>query len=245
VQLGMIGLGRWGPIWSGGDEGGHESVVFDLNPDNVNNSPRRATGGRRWPIFGPKNWRSPGGVGDGPRRNADRKDCHGPGRSHGAATRSSTRQTPISRTTLPESKALKPKGIHYVMSHQRRHLGLRARLRHEIGGPQDVVKPSIRFSRRWPPARRHSPTPGREKAGGTSEEGYLYCGPSGSGPFREMSITHRIRPDAGVAKGFDIFKSAATEYSRRYRYISTSDMPRSGGAAAWSAPCCSTSPRWR
>jgi 6-phosphogluconate dehydrogenase len=29
-------------------------------------------------------------------------------------------------------------------------------------------------------------TPGREKAGGTAEEGYLYCGPSGAGHFVKM-----------------------------------------------------------
>src|SRR5262249_39460987 len=55
-------------------------------------------------------------------------------------------------------------------------------------------------------------TPGREKLGGTSEFGYLYCGPSGAGHFVKMvhnGIEYGLMQ--AYAEGFDIFRNAASE----------------------------------
>jgi 6-phosphogluconate dehydrogenase len=52
-------------------------------------------------------------------------------------------------------------------------------------------------------------TPGREKAGGTAEDGYLHCGPSGAGHFVKMvhnGIEYGIM--AAYAEGFNIMKHA-------------------------------------
>jgi 6-phosphogluconate dehydrogenase len=52
-------------------------------------------------------------------------------------------------------------------------------------------------------------TPGREKASGTSEDGYLHCGPSGAGHFVKMvhnGIEYGIM--AAYAEGFNIMKHA-------------------------------------
>ena len=52
-------------------------------------------------------------------------------------------------------------------------------------------------------------TPGREKLGGTAEEGYIYCGPSGAGHFVKMvhnGIEYGIMQ--AYAEGFDIFRNA-------------------------------------
>ena len=52
-------------------------------------------------------------------------------------------------------------------------------------------------------------TPGREKAGGTAEEGYLYCGPSGAGHFVKMvhnGIEYGLM--AAYAEGLNILKHA-------------------------------------
>ena len=52
-------------------------------------------------------------------------------------------------------------------------------------------------------------TPGREKLGGTSEEGYLHCGPSGGGHFVKMvhnGIEYGIM--AAYAEGLNIIRSA-------------------------------------
>jgi 6-phosphogluconate dehydrogenase len=63
-------------------------------------------------------------------------------------------------------------------------------------------------------------TPGREKLGGTSELGYLYCGPSGAGHFVKMvhnGIEYGLMQ--AYAEGFDIFRNAASEQlAREYRY---------------------------
>ncbi len=52
-------------------------------------------------------------------------------------------------------------------------------------------------------------TPGREKLGGTAEDGYIHCGPSGSGHFVKMvhnGIEYGMMQ--AYAEGFDIFKNA-------------------------------------
>ncbi len=55
-------------------------------------------------------------------------------------------------------------------------------------------------------------TPGREKLGGTAEEGWLHCGPVGSGHFVKMvhnGIEYGIMQ--ALAEGFDIMRGAANE----------------------------------
>ena len=52
-------------------------------------------------------------------------------------------------------------------------------------------------------------TPGRDKVGGTAEQGYLHCGPSGGGHFVKMvhnGIEYGIM--AAYAEGFNVLKSA-------------------------------------
>ena len=52
-------------------------------------------------------------------------------------------------------------------------------------------------------------TPGREKAGGTAEEGYLHCGPSGGGHFVKMvhnGIEYGMM--AAYAEGLGVLKAA-------------------------------------
>mgnify|MGYP003694389143 CR=1 FL=1 len=52
-------------------------------------------------------------------------------------------------------------------------------------------------------------TPGREKAGGTSEQGYLHCGPSGAGHFVKMvhnGIEYGVM--AAYAEGLAVLKAA-------------------------------------
>src|SRR5205814_8479648 len=55
-------------------------------------------------------------------------------------------------------------------------------------------------------------TPGREKAGGTAEHGYLYCGPSGAGHFVKMvhnGIEYGLMQ--AYAEGLDIFRNAGSK----------------------------------
>src|ERR1700741_1500180 len=56
-----------------------------------------------------------------------------------------------------------------------------------IGGEADVVRHLDPIFKALAPGRGNIPrTPGREKVGGTAEDGYLHCGPNGAGHFVKM-----------------------------------------------------------
>jgi len=79
-----------------------------------------------------------------------------------------------------------------------------------IGGEAAVVEHlDPIFARLAPGAGDISRTPGREKAGGTPEQGYLHCGPNGAGHFVKMvhnGIEYGIM--AAYAEGLGILRSA-------------------------------------
>src|ERR1700757_245812 len=79
-----------------------------------------------------------------------------------------------------------------------------------IGGEDDVVKHLDPVFPTLAPGRGDVPrTAGREKIGGTAEEGYLHCGPNGSGHFVKMvhnGIEYGIM--AAYAEGLGILRSA-------------------------------------
>lgn len=56
-----------------------------------------------------------------------------------------------------------------------------------IGGESEAVKHLDSVFATLAPGRSDIPsTPGREKASGTSEQGYLHCGPNGAGHLVKM-----------------------------------------------------------
>lgn len=79
-----------------------------------------------------------------------------------------------------------------------------------IGGENEVVKRlDPIFSTLAPGIGEISRTPGREKTDGTSEQGYLHCGPNGAGHFVKMvhnGIEYGIM--AAYAEGLGILRSA-------------------------------------
>ncbi len=83
-----------------------------------------------------------------------------------------------------------------------------------IGGPAEAFRRlDPIFSTLAPGRGTASRTPGRETArGGTAEEGYLHCGPSGSGHFVKMihnGIEYGMMQ--ALAEGFDILRNASSE----------------------------------
>jgi 6-phosphogluconate dehydrogenase len=106
---------------------------------------------------------------------------------------------------------LKPKGIHYVdVGTSGGVWGLERGYCMMIGGEADVVRRLDPIFAALAPGMGNSPrTPGREKVGGTSEHGYLHCGPSGAGHFVKMvhnGIEYGLM--AAYAEGFNILKNA-------------------------------------
>jgi len=79
-----------------------------------------------------------------------------------------------------------------------------------IGGEPDVIKHLDPIFATLAPGRGDiSPTPGREQPKGTSEDGYLHCGPNGAGHFVKMvhnGIEYGIM--AAYAEGLSILRSA-------------------------------------
>jgi 6-phosphogluconate dehydrogenase len=79
-----------------------------------------------------------------------------------------------------------------------------------IGGPADTVQRLDPIFATLAPGIGDIPrTPGREKAGGTSERGYLHCGPNGAGHFVKMvhnGIEYGLM--AAYAEGLGILKAA-------------------------------------
>jgi 6-phosphogluconate dehydrogenase len=79
-----------------------------------------------------------------------------------------------------------------------------------IGGEADVVKSlDPIFQALAPGIGDISRTPGREKVGGTSEQGYLHCGPNGAGHFVKMvhnGIEYGLM--AAYAEGLSILRAA-------------------------------------
>jgi 6-phosphogluconate dehydrogenase len=79
-----------------------------------------------------------------------------------------------------------------------------------IGGPAAAVARLDPIWKTLAPGRGALPrTPGREKVGGTAEDGYLHCGPSGAGHFVKMvhnGVEYGLM--AAYAEGFDILRHA-------------------------------------
>jgi 6-phosphogluconate dehydrogenase len=112
---------------------------------------------------------------------------------------------------IRRAKELARKGTHYVDCGTSGGVwGLERGYCLMIGGPSDIVKHLDPIFKTLAPGRGSiSRTPGREKIGGTAEEGYLHCGPSGAGHFVKMvhnGIEYGIM--AAYAEGFNILYHA-------------------------------------
>ncbi len=80
-----------------------------------------------------------------------------------------------------------------------------------IGGETEMVQRLDPIFAALAPGRGDLPrTPGREKTGGTAENGYLHCGPSGAGHFVKMvhnGVEYGLM--AAYAEGFNILHHAS------------------------------------
>jgi 6-phosphogluconate dehydrogenase len=112
---------------------------------------------------------------------------------------------------IRRAKALAPKRIHYVdVGTSGGVWGLERGYCMMIGGEKNVVAHLDPIFATLAPGRGDVPrTPGREKVGGTAEQGYLHCGPNGAGHFVKMvhnGIEYGIM--AAYAEGIGILRAA-------------------------------------
>src|SRR5437870_6205613 len=212
MQLGMIGLGRMGAnMVRRLIKGGHDCVVFDMSPDAVNEMVKeRATGSSSLAEFvrqlgTPRAvWLMvPAAVVD--KTIADLLPSLEPGDILIDGGNS------YYIDDIRRAKELSPKQIHYVdVGTSGGVWGLERGYCMMIGGEPEVVRRlDPIFARLAPGAGDIARTPGREKANGTSEQGYLHCGPNGAGHFVKMvhnGIEYGIM--AAYAEGLGVIRSA-------------------------------------
>ncbi len=212
MQLGMIGLGRMGAnIVRRLMRGGHECVVFDNNQAAVKELggqgalgaaslaefARRLTPPRAvWLMV-------PAGVVDGVIAGV------APHLEPGDVLIDGGNSYYID--DIRRAKELQARGIAYLdVGTSGGVWGLERGYCQMIGGPREVVERLDPIFKTLAPGRAAAPrTPGRETAGGTAEEGYLYCGPSGAGHFVKMvhnGIEYGVM--AAYAEGLNILQHA-------------------------------------
>jgi len=112
---------------------------------------------------------------------------------------------------IRRAKELKPLGIHYAdVGTSGGVWGLDRGYCQMIGGENEIIKHLDPIFKCLAPGKGNvDPTPGRDKVGGSAEEGYLHCGPSGAGHFVKMvhnGIEYGIM--ASYAEGLNILKHA-------------------------------------
>src|SRR5690242_12316155 len=112
---------------------------------------------------------------------------------------------------IRRAKELAPKGIRYVdVGTSGGVWGLERGYCMMIGGDTDAVSHLDPIFATLAPGRGDIPrTPGRDEPGGTSERGYLHCGPTGAGHFVKMvhnGIEYGVM--AAYAEGFAVLKAA-------------------------------------
>ena len=112
---------------------------------------------------------------------------------------------------IKRAKDLTPKRIHYVdVGTSGGVWGLERGYCMMIGGEPEAVKHLDPVFATLAPGLQNIPrTPGRDKIGGTSEQGYLHCGPNGAGHFVKMvhnGIEYGVM--AAYAEGLNVLHEA-------------------------------------
>jgi 6-phosphogluconate dehydrogenase len=134
---------------------------------------------------------------------------------------------------IRRAQALAPKRIHYVDAGTSGGVyGLERGYCMMIGGDKEVVQRLDPIFKTLAPGRGSiERTPGRDKLGGTAEDGYLHCGPVGAGHFVKMvhnGIEYGIMQ--AIAEGFDIMRGAGNStVAEQHRF----NLPVADIAEVW------------
>ncbi len=212
MQLGMIGLGRMGAnMVRRLMRGGHTCVVYDRNQDTVKElAGEGAVGAASLQEFVQKLstpraiWLMvPAGVVDFSLGELTPLLAKGDAVIDGGNS--------YYVDDIRRAKTLREKGIDYVdVGTSGGVWGLDRGYCMMIGGPDATVTRLDPIFKTLAPGIGDIPrTPGREKAGGTSELGYLHCGGNGAGHFVKMvhnGIEYGLM--ASYAEGLGILRSA-------------------------------------
>ena len=212
MQLGMVGLGRMG-----GNmvrrliKGGHQCVVYDRAPQSVKNLVRDKALGADSPADLVKKLAKPRAIWlMVPAAVVDKTIADFvPQLEPGDILIDGGNSYYVD--DIRRAKELAARKIHYMdVGTSGGVWGLERGYCMMIGGEHDVVRSlDPIFATLAPGIGNIQRTPGREKLGGTAEQGYLHCGPNGAGHFVKMvhnGIEYGIM--AAYAEGLGVLKSA-------------------------------------
>ena len=212
MQLGMVGLGRMGAnMVRRLVNAGHECVVFDMFPKAVEELVKeKAVGSSSLQDFA-KKLNQPRAIWLMVPAAAVDETIAGivPHLEPGDILIDGGNSYYID--DIRRAKDLATKQIHYVdVGTSGGVWGLERGYCMMIGGPPAAVQHLDPIFKTLAPGKGDiDRTPGREKMGGTAEEGYLHCGPNGGGHFVKMvhnGIEYGIM--AAYAEGLNILNSA-------------------------------------
>ena len=216
MRLGMVGLGRMGSNMARRlMRGGHEVVVTDLSADSVKHmAGEGAVGSSSLDDFVSKLGKPKIAWLMVPAGAPTEQTVQTLAQKMQAGDILIDGGNSYFKDDVRRSKQLKDKGIHYCdVGTSGGVWGLERGYCMMLGGPKEIVQQLDPIFKTLAPGRGDIPrTPGREKMGGTSEDGYLYCGPSGAGHFVKMvhnGIEYGMMQ--AYAEGFDIFKNATSK----------------------------------
>src|SRR5207248_9386041 len=216
MQLGMVGLGRMGANMTRRlMRGGHQLTVSDLSPDAVKGLVAEgATGSTSLEDLISK-LKPPRAVwimvpaGEPTEQTVQKLAQHlqaGDAIIDGGNS--------YFKDDVRRAKDLSSKGIHYIdVGTSGGVWGLERGYCMMIGGPKEAVQRLDPVFKTLAPGRGDIPrTPGRDKLAGTAEDGYIHCGPAGSGHFVKMvhnGIEYGLMQ--AYAEGFDILRNAGSK----------------------------------
>ena len=216
MQLGMIGLGRMGAnMVRRLMRGGHSCVVWDVSPDSIKKlAGEGATGSDSLADFITKLDKPRAVWIMVPAGEATEKTVNDLSAVLEAGDTIIDGGNSYFKDDVRRAKLLTEKSINYVdVGTSGGVWGLDRGYCMMIGGPEEAVSRLDPIFKTLAPGRGDIVrTAGREKLTGTVEDGYLHCGPSGSGHFVKMvhnGIEYGLMQ--AYAEGFDIFHNAKSE----------------------------------
>jgi 6-phosphogluconate dehydrogenase len=212
MQIGMIGLGRMGANMTRRLlRSGHECVVFDVSPKAVEEVVHEgAVGANELQDF-VKKLKKPRAIWLMVPAALVDKTISDLADSIDAGDIIIDGGNSYYIDDIRRAQDLASKGIHYVdVGTSGGVWGLERGYCMMIGGELDIVKHLDPIFGTLAPGMGDIPrTPGRERIGGTAEQGYLHCGPNGAGHFVKMvhnGIEYGVM--AAYAEGLGVLREA-------------------------------------